>query len=98
MNQERLMQVLVEPKLTEKATRVADLDAQYVFRVIKDATKPEIKEAVEKLFNVQVESVRTLNVRGHVKRFRGQSGNRQGWKKAYVKLKDGFNIDFLGAA
>lgn len=98
MNQERLLQVLVEPRMTEKATRVADKYSQYVFKVLTDATKPEIREAVEQLFNVKVSSVQVTNVRTRVKQFRGRAGVRQAWKKAYVTLKDGFSIDFLGAA
>ncbi len=98
MNEERLIQILVEPQLSEKATRVADTHGQYVFKVLADATKPEIRAAVEKLFNVQVSGVQVLNVRGREKRFRGRAGSRQGWKKAYVSLRPGFNIDFMGAA
>lgn len=98
MKQERLMQVLVEPKISEKATRVADKNAQYVFRVMNDATKPEIKEAVEKMFSVQVASVQVLNVRARGRNFRGRAGALQGWKKAYVNLKPGFAIDFMGKA
>ncbi|MBI2801688.1 MAG: 50S ribosomal protein L23 [Gammaproteobacteria bacterium] len=98
MNQERLMQVLVEPQMTEKATRIGDKHRQYVFKVLRDATKPEIKAAVEKMFNVQVTGVQSLVVRPRTKQFRGRVGVRQGWKKAYITLKEGFNIDFLGAA
>lgn len=98
MNQERLLQVLVEPRMSEKATRVADKHNQYLFKVLNDATKPEIKAAVEQLFNVQVESVQVLNVGARAKQFRGRIGVRQAWKKAYITLKDGFSIDFLGAA
>jgi len=98
MNQERLLQVLVAPQMSEKATRVGDKHNQYIFRVLTDATKPEIKAAVEQLFNVQVAAVRVLNVAPRGKQFRGRFGVRQAWKKAYVSLKDGFNIDFLSAA
>jgi large subunit ribosomal protein L23 len=98
MNQERLLQVLVEPRMTEKASRVGDKHNQYVFKVLKDATKPEIKQAVENLFNVKVDAVRVLNVGTRAKQFRGRAGLRQGWKKAYVSLKAGSTIDFLGAA
>lgn len=96
MNQERLMQVLLEPKLSEKGARVAELHRQYMFRVLRDATKPEIKAAVEQLFKVEVESVTTSIVRSRMRRFRGRSGARNAWKKAFVKLKDGFEIDFVG--
>jgi large subunit ribosomal protein L23 len=95
MNRERLMQVLVEPKISEKATRAADENRQYVFRVLSDATKPEIKAAVEELFSVKVERVQVSNVPAKTRSFRGSVGVRQAWKKAYVKLESGFDIDFL---
>jgi large subunit ribosomal protein L23 len=95
MNRERLMQVLVEPKISEKAARAADLHRQYVFRVLSDATKPEIKAAVEELFSVKVENVTVCNVPAKTRHFRGSAGVRQGWKKAYVKLEPDFDIDFL---
>ena len=72
-------------------------DNQYVFKVLPDATKPEIRTAVEKLFNVQVKNVRVLNVRSEGTHFRGRAGAHSGWKKAYVTLKPGFTIE-LGAA
>ena len=97
MNQERLLQVLVEPKLSEKGTRVADKYRQYMFRVLNDATKPEIKAAVEQLFKVEVEAVTTTMVHGRVRNFKGRAGQRAGWKKAFVKLKTGFEINFVGA-
>lgn len=96
MNRERLMQVLVEPKISEKAARLADLHRQYVFRVLQNATKPEIKAAVEELFSVKVENVTVTNVPAKTRHFRGTAGVRQSWKKAYVKLEPGFDIDFLG--
>ena len=95
MNRERLMQILVSPKISEKSARVADRDRQYVFQVLGDATKPEIKAAVEDLFKVKVERVTTSNVPARLRRFRGRVGVRQGWKKAYVKLEPGFDIDFM---
>jgi large subunit ribosomal protein L23 len=95
MNHERLLQVLLEPKISEKAARVADVNRQYVFRVLSDATKPEIKAAVEELFSVKVENVRVSNVPAKMRVFRGNVGVRQAWKKAYVKLEPGFDIDFL---
>ncbi|MSR14883.1 MAG: 50S ribosomal protein L23 [Gammaproteobacteria bacterium] len=98
MTPERLLQVLVAPQMSEKATRLGDKHNQYVFKVLNDATKPEIKAAVEQLFTVQVASVRVLNVAPRTKQFKGRVGVRQGWKKAYVSLKDGFTIDFLSAA
>jgi large subunit ribosomal protein L23 len=96
MNEERLHQVLVEPRISEKATRIAESHRQFVFRVLRDATKPEIKAAVEKMFKVEVKSVRTLNVRGRVTAFRRAAGRRPGWKKAFVTLKEGHDINFLG--
>jgi len=95
MNQERLMQVLLAPQISEKATFVAEKNEQVVFRVASDATKPEIKAAVELLFKVEVESVQTANVKGKVKRFRGAVGRRKGWKKAFVCLKAGQEINFV---
>lgn len=100
MNQERLLQVLLAPQISEKATFIADKNEQIAFRVATDATKPEIKAAVELLFKVQVESVQVLNVKGKVKRFRGAIGHRKSWKKAFVSLKPGQEINFAegGAA
>ena len=95
MNQERLMQVLLAPQISEKATYVADKHEQVVFRVASDATKPEIKAAVELLFKVEVEAVQVANVKGKVKRFKGSTGRRKGWKKAFVSLKPGQEINFV---
>lgn len=95
MNQERLMQVLLAPQISEKATYVADKYEQVVFRVASDATEPEIKAAVELLFKVEVEGVQVANVKGKVKRFKGATGRRKGWKKAYVSLKPGQEINFV---
>jgi large subunit ribosomal protein L23 len=95
MNQERLMQVLLAPQISEKATYVADKHEQVVFRVAGDATKPEIKAAVELLFKVEVEGVQVANVKGKVKRFKGATGRRKGWKKAFVSLKPGQEINFV---
>ena len=97
MNDERLMQVLLEPRVTEKSTSAADKHRQFVFKVMRDAGKPEIRKAVEKMFEVEVESVQVLNVRGKSKMFRRAPGKRPDWKKAYVRLKPGFDIDFTGA-
>ena len=93
MNQERLMQVLLAPQISEKATYIAEKNEQVVFRVASDATKPEIKAAVELLFKVEVEAVQVANVKGKVKRFKGATGRRKGWKKAYVSLKPGQEIN-----
>lgn len=95
MNQERLMQVLLAPQISEKATFVAEKNEQVIFRVASDATKPEIKAAVELLFKVDVESVQVANVKGKVKRFKGATGRRKGWKKAFVSLKPGQEINFV---
>jgi large subunit ribosomal protein L23 len=95
MNQERLMQVLLAPQISEKATYIAEKHEQVIFRVATDATKPEIKAAVELLFKVEVESVQVANVKGKVKRFKGATGRRKGWKKAYVSLKPGQEINFV---
>ena len=95
MNQERLMQVLLAPQISEKATYLADKNEQVIFRVASDATKPEIKAAVELLFKVQVETVQIANVKGKVKRFKGSVGRRRGWKKAFVSLKPGQEINFV---
>ena len=93
-NQERLMQVLVAPQISEKATFIADKNEQVIFRVASDATKPEVKAAVELLFKVEVESVQMANVKGKEKRFGKFMGRRQGWKKAFVCLKPGQEINF----
>jgi large subunit ribosomal protein L23 len=89
------MQVLLAPQISEKATYVADKHEQVVFRVASDATKPEIKAAVELLFKVEVEGVQVANVKGKVKRFKGATGRRKGWKKAFVSLKPGQEINFV---
>ncbi len=95
MNQERLLQVLLAPQISEKATYLADKHEQVIFRVATDATKPEIKAAVELLFKVEVEGVQVANVKGKVKRFKGATGRRKGWKKAFVSLKPGQEINFV---
>lgn len=95
MNQQRLMQVLLAPQISEKATYVADKNEQVVFRVASSATKPEIKAAVELLFKVEVESVQVANVKGKQKKFGRFMGSRKGWKKAYVCLKPGQEINFV---
>ena len=96
-HQERLMTVLQGPLLTEKAAVSAELNNQVVFRVRTDATKAEIKAAVELLFEVQVEDVTVINVRGKIKRFGRDFGTRKNWKKAYVRLAPDSQIDFMGA-
>ncbi|MFA4912865.1 MAG: 50S ribosomal protein L23 [Alcaligenaceae bacterium] len=94
MNAERLLQIILAPIVTEKATFVAEKNQQVAFRVVDTATKPEIKAAVELLFKVQVESVQVLNRKGKVKRFGRFMGKRRSERKAYVSLKDGQEIDF----
>ena len=96
MNQERLMKVLLAPHVSEKSTTVADAANQVVFKVAKDATKPEIKAAVELLFDVKVKKVTVANMKGKRKRFGAINGRRSDWKKAYVGLEAGHEIDFLG--
>jgi large subunit ribosomal protein L23 len=98
MNQQRLMNVLLAPHISEKSTIVADSNNQYVFKVATDASKPEIKSAVELLFKVEVDAVKVSNAKGKTKRFGAIMGRRSGWKKAYVTLKEGQEIDFLGSA
>jgi large subunit ribosomal protein L23 len=93
-NSERLMQVLLAPQISEKSTYVADKFNQVIFRVVRDATKPEIKAAVELLFKVEVKSVQVSNVKGKVKRSGRFTGRRDHWKKAYVALKPGQEINF----
>ena len=94
-NQERVFTVLVEPHISEKVSLLGDASNQYAFKVAKDATKAEIKEAVEQLFGVNVVGVTTLNVKGKAKRsFRGTS-TKKGWKKAYVRVADGEELDYL---
>ena len=92
----RLMTILLSPHVSEKSTLVADQNRQFVFKVRSDATKPEIKKAVEMMFKVEVEDVQALNVHGKRKSFGRIKGWRPGWKKAYVTLKPGHDIDFLG--
>ena len=92
--QERLMSVLLAPIISEKATFIADKHEQVVFRVAQDATKPEIKAAVELMFKVEFESVQVSNVKGKEKRFGRTIGRRRNWKKAYVCLKPGQEINF----
>jgi len=88
------MQVLIAPQVSEKTTFVGEKNKQFVFRVLQDATKPEIKAAVELLFKVQVDSVQVANVKGKEKRFGRFIGRRRNWKKAYVCLKAGQEINF----
>ncbi len=96
MNEDKLFQVILGPHISEKSTRVADKYRQIVLEVRRDASKPLIKQAVEKMFNVQVESVTVLNVKGKAKQTGRIAGRRKNWKKAFVCLKPGQDIDFMG--
>ncbi len=97
MNNERLMKVLLSGVLSEKSANVAESN-QVVFRVATDATKPEIRRAVELMFEVNVEGVHVLNVKGKSKRFGAMQGKRSDWRKAYVRLKEGDSIDLMPTA
>jgi large subunit ribosomal protein L23 len=97
-NTERLMTLLLAPVVSEKGTFVADKHEQVIFRVAPSATKPEVKAAVELMFKVQVESVQISNVKGKEKRFGRFIGRRSNWKKAYVSLKPGQEINFAAEA
>jgi len=97
LNAYYLATVLEAPIISEKSTLAAENNKQFVFKVKKDSNKIEIKNAVEVMFNVEVDFVRVLNVKGKEKRFGRSLGRRQNWKKAYVKLKPGFDIDFSAA-
>ena len=94
----RLSQVLVAPIISEKATRIGEKQNQVLFKVLRDATKPEIKAAVELLFKVEVQGVTVANQKGKVKRFGGRIGRRDHAKKAYVSLKAGQELNFTGEA
>jgi large subunit ribosomal protein L23 len=94
MKEERLLQVILAPVISEKATMLADKREQVIFRVATTATKPEIKAAVELLFKVQVKDVKVANVKGKNKRFGRFNGRRSDWKKAYVCLKPGQELNF----
>jgi large subunit ribosomal protein L23 len=94
---ERLMTIVLAPIVSEKSTLVADKNRQYVFRVADDATKPEIKAAVELLFKTKVDSVTVSNVKGKQKRMGRFTGRRRNWKKAYVCLASGQEINFAAA-
>ncbi len=93
-NEERLMQLLEAPQISEKATFVADKNDQVIFFVAADATKPEIKAAVEQLFGVKVQSIQVANVKGKSKRFGRVAGRRSDKRKAFVRLKPGQEINF----
>lgn len=96
MKQEKLYKTLLSPHVSEKSARVADTGNQVVFKVLIDATKPDIKKAVEMLFDVKVTAVQVLKCKGKKKRFSRTLGRRSDWKKAYVTLAEGYDIDFMG--
>lgn len=97
MSQEKLYKIILGPVVSEKSAIVAEQGNQVVFKVLKSANKAEISAAVEKLFKVEVEGVRVLNVKGKTKRTRYGMGKRNDWKKAYVRLAQGHEIDFATA-
>lgn len=94
MNEERLHKILLGPHISEKATILSDKNRQFAFRVAPDANKREIKAAVEKLFKVSVTGVSVLNVKGKTRRTRYGIGRKSDWRKAYVALAEGHDIDF----
>ncbi len=98
MNQERMYKILLGAHISEKATVIADEANQFAFKVAKDATRPEIKQAVEKIYGVSVKNVTVLNVKGKVKRTQRGISKKPSWKKAYVRLNDGHDIDFSTTA
>ncbi|MDT4330022.1 50S ribosomal protein L23 [Methylomonas sp. MED-D] len=93
----KLANVLQAPIISEKSTNAADQNNQFVFKVQKTASKLQVKQAVELMFNVKVESVRVLNVKGKIKRFGRSIGKRSDWKKAYIKLESGHSIELATA-
>lgn len=97
MKQERLLKIILSPHVSEKATVGMEKNNEYVFEVNGTASKPEVKDAVEQLFNAKVKCVRIVNVRAKKKLFKGQEGNRKAWKKAYVTLAAGQKIEIMGA-
>ena len=97
MSNAKLLQVIRAPRVSEKTVRVQEIN-QYVFEVARDATKGDIKSAVESLFNVTVEAVNVVNVKGKNKSFRFRAGRRGDWRKAYVRLAEGQSIDVMAKA
>ncbi len=95
MSNERLMQVLRAPIVSEKTSRIQEKSNQFAFEVASTATKEDVKKAVESLFNVTVTSVNVLNVKGKTKAFRGRLGVRGALRKAYISLKEGQSIDVV---
>lgn len=93
MNQIDIIRILQAPVVSEKSTSASERERRFVFRVVRTATKPQVKKAVELMFDVKVDSVHILNVKGKHKRFGRFYGERSDWKKAYVKLKEGYDIE-----
>ncbi len=95
MNRERMLNILLSPHVSEKSTIVGEKNRQVVFKVIPDANKQEIKRAVETLFAVKIDSIATVNMKGKVRHFRQKPGRRKDWKKAYVSLAEGQDLNFM---
>jgi len=93
VNEKRLYSIILGPHTTEKSVGLSDKNRQVAFRVARDATKPELAQAIEKLFSAKVESVRIVNVKGKKKQFKQMPGQRSNWKKAYVRLAEGHDIN-----
>ena len=98
MSELKYLSVIRAPRVSEKTARLQEVSNQYVFEVAKDATKADVKSAVEKLFNVKVEAVNVANVKGKVKSFKSRAGRRGDWRKAYVRLAEGQTIDVMAKA
>jgi large subunit ribosomal protein L23 len=96
-SQEKLLKTVIRPHVSDKTYGLSDVNSTIVFEVARFATKQEVKSAVEKLFEVKVESVNILNVKGKARRFGRVEGRTKAWKKAYVKLAEGHDINFVGA-
>ena len=97
MSQERLLNIILSPHISEKATTATEKNNVYVFKVVGSASKPEVKDAVESIFNTKVKSVRIANVKPKIKTFRNIKGCKKGWKKAYVTLQADQKLDVIGA-
>ncbi|MCJ0825343.1 50S ribosomal protein L23 [Luteimonas sp. 50] len=98
MNDAKLYSIIRAPRVSEKTARLQEVSNQYVFEVATDATKADIKVAVEKIFDVKVDAVNVVNVKGKSKSFKNRNGSRGDWRKAYVKLADGQSIDVMAKA
>ncbi len=98
MSAEKLFSTILAPRVSEKSARLQEVSNQYVFEVARDATKADVKAAIEQLFDVKVEAVNLLNVKGKSKTFRFRSGRRGDWRKAYVRLAEGQSIDVMAKA